>query len=238
MHMNCCVANGPRGLMLLPTLAVMRGADGPVVQFYEKGTATIPLASGKTVRLEFHGDYPFRARQEIVVRPEGTQTFTLTLRIPAWSRQTELEINGEEASGATPGKYARLTRTWQPGDRVRLTFEMPVHVVRDPGGSGQVAVMQGPIVLALDKRISLPQRGITAATIMADARGIVPAVEVREELPDGMRMAMDVPLRTTDGRTVQLRMCDYASAGRTWSPRSSLRVWLPQPLNLESPIGP
>ena len=41
-----------------------------------------------------------------------------------------------------------------------------------------------------------------------------------------------------DGKTVLVRMCDYASAGRTWSGESALRVWLPQPLNLEKPFSP
>jgi len=35
-----------------------------------------------------------------------------------------------------------------------------------------------------------------------------------------------------------LRMCDYASAGHTWSEESALRVRLPQPLSLENPFAP
>jgi hypothetical protein len=34
----------------------------------------------------------------------------------------------------------------------------------------------------------------------------------------------------------QGRLCDYASAGRTWNAESVLRVWLPQPLNLTDPF--
>lgn len=237
MHQNCCVANGPRGLMLLPTLAVMKGSAGPVVEFYESGTAKVPSASGKTVQLEVKGDYPRRPDVDILVQPESPEAFTLSLRIPAWSRKTKVEVNGQEVPGITPGSYAKLERTWAPGDRVHVTFDMAVRVVKDPGGSGQVAVVRGPVVLALDKRITQPAPGV-AATIKADPQGIVEAIEVRDGVPDGIRSVFDIPCTTSDGKTILVRMCDYASAGRTWSDESALRVWLPQPLNLDSPFAP
>ena len=49
---------------------------------------------------------------------------------------------------------------------------------------------------------------------------------------------LDIPCATADGKTVLLRMCDYASAGHTWSEESALRVRLPQPLSLENPFAP
>ena len=41
--------SGPRGLMLLPCLAVMNGTNGPSINFYEPGTASVPLRSGNVV---------------------------------------------------------------------------------------------------------------------------------------------------------------------------------------------
>ena len=150
-----------------------------------------------------------------------------------------MAINGQVVEGVKPGRYARLAREWKPGDRVRVTFDLAVRAVREPGGSRQVAIVRGPMVLALDKRITQPHAGIKAATVKTDARGIVQqAVEVCDGLPDGIRWAIDVPFVTADGKTVPLRMCDYASAGRTWSEQSALRVWQPQPLNLENPFAP
>jgi len=162
----------------------------------------------------------------------------LSLRIPAWSWRTKVEVNGQEVAGIKPGSYARLARMWKPGDRVRITFDLTTRAVREPGGSTQVAIVRGPVVLALDKRLARPQPRVTAAAVQADFRGVVQAVEVREGLPEGIRWAMDVPFATADGKKILVRMCDYASAGRTWSEQSALRVWLPQPLNLENPFAP
>jgi hypothetical protein len=236
--MNCCVANGPRGLMLLPALAVMRDRAGPVVEFYEAGTALMPLASGRRVQLRFKGDYPRHGDVEIVVQPDGPEPFTLALRIPAWSWRTTIEVNGQAVPDVKPGTYARLARQWKPGDRVRLKFDLAVRAVREPGGSSQVAILRGPVVLALDRRITQPQAG-AKVMVKTDARGVIAqATEVHDGLPEGIRFAIDVPCVTADGKAVSLRMCDFASAGRTWSADSALRVWLPQPLDLEHPLAP
>ncbi len=90
--------------------------------------------------------------------------------------------------------------------------------------------------MALDRSITKPP-GATAATVQADTDGFVDAVEVREGLPEGIRFAMDVPFVDGHGKRFFVRMCDCASAGRTWSEDSALRVWLPQPLNLEEPLA-
>lgn len=236
MHQNCCVANGPRGLMLLPALAIMSSSAGPVVNFYEPASVKLPLASGKTVQLEIQSDYPRSGNVDIAVRPETAAEFTLSLRIPAWSQGTKVEVNGQPVGGIQSGKYARLSRQWQPGDKVRVTFALPVQLVRDPGGSGRVAFTRGPVVLALDKRLSQPLPGAGSGTVVADAKGVVNAVLVKSGLPAGVHMALDVPLEA-NGKRVTLRFCDYASAGRTWSDASTLRVWLPQPLDLQAPFA-
>lgn len=237
-HLNCCVASAPRGLMLLPAVALMTDRSGPVVEFYEAGTARAPLPSGKNVQLKIQGEYPRQPSVTIDVQPEAEESFTLSLRIPEWSRRTKVEINGQETAGIKPGRYARLTRAWKSGDQVRVTFDLTTRAVREPGGSTQVAIMRGPIVLAFDRRLTQPQPGVTAASVQKDTRGTVQAVEVREGLPAGIRWAMDVPFVTPDGKQIMVRMCDYASAGRTWTDESALRVWLSQPLNLEKPLAP
>jgi DUF1680 family protein len=238
IHVNCCVASGPRALMLLPALAVMQESAGPVVQFYEAGTARVPLPSGKKAEIAIKGDYLGQGEVELTVQPEAEETFALALRIPSWSWQTKVEVNGEAVSGVKPGSYLRVARSWKSGDRVRIAFDMLTRAVREPGGSSHVAIVRGPIVMAFDKRITIPQSGIAAANVVSDVEGVVPAVVVRDGVPKGIRFAMDVPFVGGDGKKATVRMCDYASAGRTWSDASALRVWLSQPLNLEKPFGP
>lgn len=235
MHMNCCVASGPRALALLPALAVMQGAAGPVVNFYESAKATVPVASQK-VAIEIQSDYPRGDVVDISVNPSKQAQFTLSLRIPAWSKKTQVELAGKAVDGVQPGQYLRIDRVWQPGDRVRVRFDMATRVARDPGGSTRVALTRGPVTLALDKRITVPVAGIEQVTLV-EKEGVVATERVDPLLSAKVFLALDVPFRAADGRTVKLRFCDYASAGRTWDATSTLRVWLPQPLNAADPFG-
>ena len=144
MHMNCCVANGPRGLMLLPMLAFMSDRQGPVVNFYEPAQATLPLDAGRTVALKLQGDYPRVGTVDLRVDPQAAAEFTLSLRIPAWSTRTKVEVAGKPVDQVTPGSYLRLRRMWQPGDTVRLSFDFATRAVRDPGKSNRIALVRGP----------------------------------------------------------------------------------------------
>lgn len=226
MHQNCCVASGPRGLNLLPALAVMGGKDGPVVNFYEPATVKF-----KEAQLDIKSDYPRGNVVDIAVRPPAAKEFTLSLRIPAWSRATKLEVNGKAVSDIKSGSYARLARNWRTGDRVRLTLDFTVRCEKDPGGSGRVAITRGPVVFALDKRVTKP--AASSGVIVADASGAVKATAVKTK---SVRMALDVPF-DVGGKKAMLRFCDYASSGHTWKEDSTLRVWLPQPLDLAQPFA-
>jgi DUF1680 family protein len=58
MHQNCCVANGPRGMLMIPKLAVMRGREGPVVNLYGTMQATVQSPGGQDLKWEMYSDYP------------------------------------------------------------------------------------------------------------------------------------------------------------------------------------
>lgn len=234
MHMNCCVANGPRGLFLLPALAVMRGPDGPVVNFYETGSLEIPTTANGRVSLTVKSDYPQTGGVEITVRPQEPGKFTLSLRVPAWSKQTRIAVNGAEIENIAAGSYARITRSWKAGDQVAITFDFSTRLVADPGGSGRVAITRGPVVFALDQRLA--QTGTGESTVRVEADGTIKSSTVKSGGNSNFQLVLDVPV-TTAGGPGFLRLGDYASSGRTWSSESKLRVWLPQPLKLDQPFA-
>lgn len=206
--LSCCVVNGPRALMLTPFWAFMQSTEGPVVNLYAPGTARI----GK-VKLKVTGDYPVSDHTEILVTPDQPQTFTLSLRIPAWSEQTELTVNGKRLP-AVPG-YVKIHRTWHRGDRVAITFDMRGQLVKQ---NGQVALQRGPVVLSLDNRLTPASR--VQATLDQHPQ-LKPNPMAAKKT--GAWMAFDVGALT---------FCDYASAGNDFNEKNTFRTWLPQPLNL------
>lgn len=228
--LSCCVVSGSRALMLTPFWAAMQAKDGPVLNLYFSGTVEARTASSGGVSLTIDTDYPRAGAVRLSVKPLRPETFTVALRIPAWSQTTTLKINGQPQS-VQPGRYATIRRLWADGDRIELTLDMRTRILDAPDGNGQVALMRGPIVLALDERLTPPEKDALAAlprnaAALADVK---PNVQAAEKA--GVWMAFDVPL-LINGKPRTLTMCDYASAGNRWSGANRFRTWLPQPLNL------
>ena len=230
MHQNCCVASGPRALVLVPQLAIMQGREGPVVNLFCAGSARAATPSGGGVALNVKTDYPAGDTVAIGVSPDRREGFALRLRVPGWSEATELRVNGESVP-VEPGTYAIVRRTWAPGDTVTLKLDLRARAVAMPGGQPYTAVVRGPVVLAFDKRITRDLGGDEWAGLRVRT-GAGRVVEARPvAVAGGIRPAFEVPFRSASGREATIRMCDYASAGETWSATSKLRVWLPHDLD-------
>lgn len=226
---SCCVVNGPRGLLVTPAWAFMSAAGGPVVNLYADGSATLPTPAGNAVELLTAGDYPVGDRVEIAVNPSRPEPFTLSLRVPRWSEKTTIAVDGEPVA-ATPGTYARVTRTWRAGDRVSVGFDLRGRLVESPDGKGLVAVTRGPTVLSLDDRLNpADARRLTIDRRFAPFVDLTPNPAAAAKL--GAWMAFDV--ECTDGdRPATLTLCDYAAAGNAFSKQNRYRTWLPQPAEM------
>jgi DUF1680 family protein len=256
---SCCVANGPRALLLTPGWAVMYGGEGPVVNLFTPGKWELKTPGGEDLEIVQETSYPAGEKIEIRLHLEQPESYTLSLRIPAWSRQHKVLVNDRPVPAAR-GEYARIWREWNDGDRIRVVLDMRGRVLASPGSRNDLAVMRGPIVLALDNRLVkeapynlwLYPEG-TAWThaddfggldyVLPDTTGSAGA-EATIELtpaaskPDGVWMAFEVPFlyRYThffDHEVRGLHMCDYASAGNGYSTGNLFRVWIPQPLFMQ-----
>ena len=73
-------------------------------------------------------NYPWSGDVEFTVTPENAREFTMFLRIPAWSHNSSVELNGSKIP-APPGQYLALHRTWKPGDKFTLHLDMTPHLI-------------------------------------------------------------------------------------------------------------
>ncbi|MCF7818024.1 MAG: glycoside hydrolase family 127 protein [Kiritimatiellales bacterium] len=233
VQMSCCAANGPRGLLLTPRWAVMGDDEGIVVNLYAPGTARHTLTDGTLVELMQETDYPVGGRITISVSPSMKKTFPVRLRIPAWSRNTTLEVNGQPVAWEA-GCYATIAREWSPGDKISLSLDLRGRAIAAPSGAPQFAVMRGPVLLAMDNRIAPPQD--LAVWLATDSEGFVELTPATSK-PDDIWMAFEVPFEVRPSHyfnhyTTSIALCDYASAGNKWCSDNLFRVWLPRPLFL------
>ncbi len=121
--MTCCVASGPRGLLLIPQWAVMKSKNGIVINLYAAGTAVVKLDGGVEVAVLQQTSYPETGVVSIRINPKKNLKFPVSLRIPSWSKVTKLSVNGQTMA-CEPGHYANIDRVWSSGDRVELVLDM------------------------------------------------------------------------------------------------------------------
>ncbi|OQB40307.1 MAG: Non-reducing end beta-L-arabinofuranosidase [Candidatus Hydrogenedentes bacterium ADurb.Bin179] len=153
-ELNCCSVNAPRGLGMLSEWAIMReGADGLVVNFYGPMEADLPVMDGQNVRLRQETAYPREGRVRIVLGLDIPAMFSVSLRVPAWSQHTVVNVNGEGVEGVVPGAYLVLKREWHDGDSIELNLDMTLRTwVGDEDRAETVSLYYGPLLLAFDQK--------------------------------------------------------------------------------------
>lgn len=254
---SCCVANGPRGMLITPGWSVMKGKQGPLINLYSNGTWSQMLDDGTELKIKQVTDYPVSKEILIEIELPKPDLFTISLRIPAWSKNTNLIVNDEKVI-CQAGTYAQIKREWRKGDKIRLELDLRGRIVRAPGSVNELAVMRGPIVLALDNRMVkkenynlwlLPSGTqwnykdelgglkyvLPAPSLSADSPVQYIDLAPSATKPANVWMAFEVPFlyRYThffEHKQINLVMCDYSSAGNQYSENNLFRVWLPQPL--------
>lgn len=224
VHQNCCVANGPRGMMMIPKLAIMRDEEGPVVNLYEPMRATIQSPRGQDLTWKMTGDYPVADTVTLTLGAGQAEKFTLKLRVPDWSAATKIAVNDESIGGVKAGTFAAIDRTWQDGDRVTITFDMTPRVVTDRQVPGYIAIMRGPLVFVRDQRLT---DGPLDAPISPATDGYGRIDKATLQTPDDGAFWLTLTVPQTGGDPQKL--CDMISAGNTWTEASSYRIWLPTP---------
>ncbi|MBU4200527.1 MAG: glycoside hydrolase family 127 protein [Verrucomicrobia bacterium] len=152
----CCPPNIARLFASLGQYVYSQGPNEITVHLYAQGIARFKMGN-RAVRLTQRTEYPWQETAEISVNPDAPMKFTLSLRIPGWCRRTAIRINGKPLSLRPLMRkgYARIRRRWKPGDRVELTFPMPVERIEAHPAvrmdCGRVALQRGPIVYCLEE---------------------------------------------------------------------------------------
>jgi len=153
----CCPPNVMRLVASLGHYLATRDDHG--LQLHQYGAARIavdlPTAGPVAVRVE--SAYPWDGRVRIAVEEDGSGPWTLSLRLPAWSEETGVAVNGEPSDAAPDGRgYLRLERVWTEGDVVDVAFSMRPRLIeahpRIESTRGCLAIERGPLVYCLEQQ--------------------------------------------------------------------------------------
>lgn len=236
----CCPPQVTRTIAGLHRWAYSTAENAVWVHLYGTNALDTELAGGR-IALRQVSDFPWSGDVRICVdeAPEGE--CALHLRIPGWSEQTEVRVNGEavEMTGRD-AHYLCLTRKWAKGDEVALTLDIRPRVLAARPEveevRNQVAVMAGPVVYCLEGA-DLPE-GVTINDVALPADADLAPVAgdgmfagmtlLRAEMPRRAPWegeALYAPVEVENHGTVPATLIPYFA----WNNRddNTMAVWLP-----------
>ncbi len=146
---HCCTGTFSQITADYGISAYFEDGNGVYVNLFVPSRVYWKRADGR-VTLTQKTEYPHHPTTSIAMAMDKSAAFPVYVRIPAWAGpKTTIAINGKRfLSGAEPGKFATLQRTWANGDRIEIEFDMPVTLEAiDPQHPNLVAPVRGPLAL-------------------------------------------------------------------------------------------
>lgn len=124
--------------------------NGLAATLYAPSEVTAKVAKADEVRISEDTWYPFAEFIDFTVWTDEPVEFPLYLRIPEWSENTGLVVNGKRIkSEIKPGHYVVIKRKWENRDLVRLELRMKIEVKTWKKAGNSVSVRRGPLWYSL-----------------------------------------------------------------------------------------
>lgn len=149
---RCCQHNHAAGWVYYAENSWMATPDnGLAAQFYAETEVTAKVGNGTDVTIAETTHYPFEEEVSFTVKTSKAVSFPLYLRIPAWCKNAQVQVNGETVSDLTfaQGKYLKVTRNWKHGDRITLKLPMELKLRTWQRNKNSVSINYGPLTYSL-----------------------------------------------------------------------------------------
>ena len=152
---TCCPPNLERTFASLPGYFYSTSIDGVYVHLYDNSEMNWHLQDGNGLKIQQKTNYPWDGDVKIAISPSTPGEFVVYVRIPGWSAQSVVKVNGEQIDGAQSGNYLAIRRHWSANDVIELSFDMTTQLLRaNPAVSedrGRVAFQRGPVVFCMEQ---------------------------------------------------------------------------------------
>ncbi|WP_421904981.1 glycoside hydrolase family 127 protein [Mameliella sp.] len=236
----CCPPQVTRTIAGLHRWAYSTADAAVWVHLYGGNRLETDLAAGPITLMQ-SSDFPWSGDVTLTIEAAPEAETSLHLRLPGWSAETSVWVNGESVE--TPGegpRYLPLSRNWKAGDKIQLSFDMsPRILVARPEVEetrNQAAVMVGPMVYCLEgadlpEGVSIDEVALTAETTFEKipGQGIFQGLTLlRARLPRRAAWTgkeLYAPLAAAPTGTVDVTLIPYFA----WNNRddNTMAVWLP-----------
>lgn len=152
----CCPPNVLRLITSLSKYIYMVEDTTIYVNQYIGGKLEADIG-GKDVEINMESSLPYKGKVRLKVVTERKSKFTIALRIPTWSKVTEVLVNGQpfEVQKNMKEGYIYIKTKWNSNESIEMNFDLSVHIVRSNPklreNVGKVALQAGPIIYCLEE---------------------------------------------------------------------------------------
>lgn len=199
---------------------------------------TLDLSDSFGGKITVETAYPYDNKIEYHFAPEKeTMSVPLAIRIPAWSRNVKILLNGREAKYEIKDGYAYLHGEFRAKDVVTVELDLSVRRVytsnKVSANTGKTAVQRGPLIYCIEGADN--ENDILSVSLKKDGR-----ITVSEYLPEklygiqelyaeGYRETVNDELYSFEAPSIeecQVTLVPYY----TWGNRglNQMRVWIPE----------
>ncbi len=152
----CCPPNIARTIASLGQYIYSTSEKGIWVHQYIGNTTNINFHSN-IIKISQISLFPWKGKIEIHLNLSKSQKFSIFLRIPNWSIDAELKVNGiKHSDGLSKGKYVEILRNWLDNDIILLTIKIKPNLIEsDPrikDNRGRAAISYGPLIYCLEQK--------------------------------------------------------------------------------------
>lgn len=206
---SCCMSNGGLGIGTLANWASLRDETGIYLNYYGESEFVTATPDGNWAVLHQQTRYPGNGDILLTLDLERAEEFALHLRIPVWSENTTITVNGKALRAPAAGSYYSVTKQWKDGDVIQISLDMSAHFWAAEGThAGEVSVYCGPLLLALDQRDNRQWNGDRLWINLENL--VLTPVEGEDTYPERV-----LRLQTTDMEGNTIYLSDFATAGQS-----------------------
>jgi len=140
----CCSGTLAQGVADYPLNVYFHDDDSLYVNLFTPSIVRWTRPGG-AVEIEQSTNYPAEDASRITIRSGGK--FALKVRIPTWTRDATIRVNGRPGGAAKAGQYAVIERSWKQSDVVDVVVPQPLRAMPiDDSHPEVVALMRGPVM--------------------------------------------------------------------------------------------
>lgn len=144
----CCVGSGMESHSKHGESVFWKAKDHLLVNLFIPSTLEW---KEKNARIDVSTNYPFDETVKVTVGAIAkSSTFAVSLRVPYWSPDAALAVNGKPVKVGKTNGYATIRRSWKRGDAITMKLTITPRVEPIFGDEATVAILSGPLVLAAD----------------------------------------------------------------------------------------